>query len=469
MHRHSPFLRPGRWVAALTLLVGACGGGQSAPRGHLPDAPRTAPAASVLRVPRDGGLARLYRIPALTESSWKASDKLPALKHLVGGDLEQRLVFGLDAKNNLIGLDLESRRVRIFLPQVRHAAIGPDGAVYAVDTSATVTQFVRRTPLRFRTKLTITPRALYGTMNGSLIAIPAADRAEAMTLGPDQPQSRANLPAGDARATYLGDLVAIATDSGVVLYEPQGKRKVRTFEVSNAHAVAFSPSGHRLYVARMNEVAVLDRFSGEEIGSIKLPGTARELRSDFFGGWLLARPLVGDSVWVLDIGAGRVAGSVPARWSSDLPAVAGLRTLLVRGGNDVRALDLSTKGFPVAGTVEGGANDEWLPLAWLPPAEHEQTVAAADSAAADSTAAASGASVYLQVSSSQNPSWAQELADKLKAAGLPASVLRPTKGDEGYRVVLGPYATREQAEATGKGLGMPSFVITPQDQPARAQ
>ena len=30
-----------------------------------------------------------------------------------------------------------------------------------------------------------------------------------------------------------------------------------------------------------------------------------------------------------------------------------------------------------------------------------------------------------------------------------------------------PYATREQAEATGKSLGMPSFVITPQDQPAQ--
>ncbi|HEU4648479.1 MAG TPA: SPOR domain-containing protein [Gemmatimonadales bacterium] len=457
-------------MAALALLVGACGGGQSAPRGHLPEPPRTAPAASVLRVPQNGGLARLYRIPGLTESSWKASDKLPALKRLVGGDLEQRLVFGLDAKNNLIGLDLESRRVRIFLPQVRQAAIGPDGAVYAVDTSSTVTQFVRRTPLRFRPKLAIAPRALYGTMNGSLIAIPAADRAEAVTLGPDQAQARANLPAGDARATFLGDMVAIATDSGVVLYEPQAKRPVRTFGVAKAHAVAFSPSGHRLYVARgKNDIAVLDRFSGDELSTFKLPGTARELRSDFFGGWLLARPVVGDSVWVIDIGAGRVAGTVPARWSSDLPAVAGQRTLLIRAGDDVRALDLSTKGFPVSGTVAGGAGDEWLPLAWLPPAEHEATVAAADSAAVDSTAAAGGASVYLQVSSSQNPSWAQELANKLKAAGLPASVLRPNKGDEGYRVVLGPYATREQAEATGKGLGMPSFVITPQDQPARAQ
>jgi hypothetical protein len=33
--------------------------------------------------------------------------------------------------------------------------------------------------------------------------------------------------------------------------------------------------------------------------------------------------------------------------------------------------------------------------------------------------------------------------------------------------VLGPYATREQAESTGKKIGMPSFVVTPQDTPER--
>jgi cell division septation protein DedD len=71
------------------------------------------------------------------------------------------------------------------------------------------------------------------------------------------------------------------------------------------------------------------------------------------------------------------------------------------------------------------------------------------------------------VSSSQNPAWANELTEKLKGAGLPASVLPPARSDEAYRVVLGPYATREQAESTGKKIGMPSFVVTPQDTPER--
>jgi cell division protein FtsN len=96
-----------------------------------------------------------------------------------------------------------------------------------------------------------------------------------------------------------------------------------------------------------------------------------------------------------------------------------------------------------------------------------ETVVTADStavAAADSEAAPS---VYLQVSSSQNPSWATELSAKLRAAGLPASVLPPKRSDEAYRVVLGPYASRDQAEETGRKIGMPSFVVTAQDEAAR--
>jgi cell division septation protein DedD len=72
--------------------------------------------------------------------------------------------------------------------------------------------------------------------------------------------------------------------------------------------------------------------------------------------------------------------------------------------------------------------------------------------------------VYLQVSSSQNPVWADELSQRLRAAGLPATVLRPRRSDEPHRVVLGPYPTREQAEEAGRKIGMPSFVVTTQDQ-----
>jgi hypothetical protein len=40
-------------------------------------------------------------------------------------------------------------------------------------------------------------------------------------------------------------------------------------------------------------------------------------------------------------------------------------------------------------------------------------------------------------------------------------VLEPTGPDEGYRVVLGPYASREEAESAGRKLGRPFFIYQP--------
>ena len=167
----------------------------------------------------------------------------------------------------------------------------------------------------------------------------------------------AALPGGAAAATYLGDLVAVAADSAVILYEPQAKQPVRVLPVSGgARAVVFSPSGHRLYVARgKGDIQVFDRFGNEALETIGLPGPARDLRSDLYGSWLLARPEKGDSVWVVDATTSRFIGGVAAKWGTDLPAVVGSRTLLVRAGADVRALDLGANGLLVTGTVTGGA------------------------------------------------------------------------------------------------------------------
>ena len=67
----------------------------------------------------------------------------------------------------------------------------------------------------------------------------------------------------------------------------------------------------------------------------------------------------------------------------------------------------------------------------------------------------------LQVSSSQNRDWSAELARQLGEQGLPATVLDPSPGEEGFRVVLGPYPTREVAESTGRRLGRPFFIYQP--------
>ena len=288
-------------------------------------------------------------------------------------------------------------------------------------------------------------------------------------LGPDQAPVSTTLPSDDIAPSFYGDLVAVATDTAVMIYETQGKRPPRSIHLSgHPRDVLFSPSGHRLYVAQDDDkLLVFDRFALEQLAAIDLPGPARSLRGDRFGQWLLVRPATGDTAWVIDIGKGRFAGPIAATWDADLPAVASPSTLLVRRGKDVLALDLAAKDFPETGRVKDGAGDEWLPVAWRPARDVQSDILADSAALAGADSGQGAASVYLQVSSSQNPAWANELAEKLRAAGLPASVLAPTRGDEAHRVVLGPYATREQAEETGRKIGMPSFIVAGQDAPDR--
>ena len=453
-------------MAAVLALAG-CGRDVDVALGDLPSAGRGAVGATVLRIPAEGGAPRLYRLPGLDSSAWKAEDKLPALDRAIGADPELGLVFFLDRKRNVVALDLETRRVRSHLEQVRQATVGPDGVLYAVDTGSTVTQLVRRAPVRFRSKLQGKPTELHATMSGTLVARLEGKQPALEILGSDQPPESVPVPEGPIAPSLWGDLIAVAADSAVLLYQTQGKHERRTLPVpGHARAAMFSPSGHRIYVARDQEsLLVLDRFSGDHLLEIGLPGPAAGLRSDPYGQWIVVRPVAGDSAWVVDVGAARYAGTVRVEWDRDLPAVLPPGTLLTRRGDDLVALELAAKGFPERGRVANGAKDAWLPLIWHP-AQDQDAVELSDSAAlaagADSAAAA-GARVYLQVSSSQNPTWADELSQKLRTAGLPASVLRPGRSDEAYRVVLGPYATREQAEETGRRIGMPSFVVTAQD------
>ncbi len=453
-------------LVSTALLAAACNRAPELATDAAQAPSRGVPGVSVLRIPREGGMPRLYRVAALDSAAWKPADKLPPVERPLGADPELGLVYVLDRKNSVVALDLDTRRVRPYLENIRYATVGPDGALYAVDTASSVIQLVRRTPVRFRSKLQGKPTQLHGTMDGALVARLGGERPALEYLGSDQAPTSTPLPQGLVASSFLGDLMAVAADTAVVLYAPQRKSEPRSIPISgDARAVMFSPSGHRLYVARAAApLLVLDRFDGATLREIELPGPARELRGDMYGKWLLVRPEQGDSVWVIDIGTGKQVGSTTARWSEDLPAIAPPHTLLVRRGADLVGLNLAAPGLRQVGQIPGGAADFWLPIAWQPAQEMDLPFEADSAALAAADTGPARPSVYLQVSSSQNPAWANELSAKLGAAGLPASVLAPRRQDEVYRVVLGPYATREQAEATGRKIGMPSFIVTSQDQ-----
>jgi cell division septation protein DedD len=67
---------------------------------------------------------------------------------------------------------------------------------------------------------------------------------------------------------------------------------------------------------------------------------------------------------------------------------------------------------------------------------------------------------YAQVSSTSNLDWAQDEITRLNQAGLPAELIPQTEFDDRYRVGLGPFRTREEAEETGRILGRAFFVVT---------
>ncbi len=397
-------------------------------------------------------------MPRLTAVEGVLKGKLPPVERVIGLDPESEFLFVTTAKLELLALDLGSGRVDTVGTNIRQAALGPDGTLYAVDTTRRVISLSRRTRFAWPQLLTALPHDLFGAADQHLVGVIPQDRL--LVAAADQPATVRPIAAGgDVTATRWGDLVAVASDSGVTFYDPLGRRDPAFVRLSDVpRALAFSPSGHRIYVARRNVpgLAVVDRYEKKELDGVALPGSVAALRLDPLGRWLLARPAVGDSAWIVDLPIKRHTGIVPTEWKSDLPAISPDGMLIYRRGKDV--VSAGPDSLTGIGKVTGGASDTWVLTTWLPRGVPSSTVSSATS---DSAGVGAEGPLYVQVSTSQNPEWSGHLADDLTRAGLAARVLPPQHPDDGYRVVLGPYPTRAQAEATGRRLGRPFWIYQP--------
>jgi hypothetical protein len=414
-----------------------------------------------IRLAVQGGAPRLYRLPRLTELPGVLRGRLPPLERVIGLDTESEFLFVATAKQELLALDLGSGRVDTVAKDIAQAALGPDGTLYVVDAKRRVVSLSRRTRFTWPQPLIGVPRDLFGSTDQRLVAVIPQDPPRLLIAAADQPPAVREIAAGgDVAATRWGDLVAIASDSGVALYDPLGRRDPTFVPLADRpRALAFSPSGHRIYVARRAALglAVIDRYERRELDGVALPGPAAALRLDPLGRWLLARPALGDSAWIVDLPIKRHTGGIATAWQADLPAVSPDGVLLYRRGDDLIAL--RPDSLTETGHVDKGAPDLWVLSSWLPRGSALAGQASAGALAAD-TIGAEGP-LYVQVSTSQNPEWSGRLAQDLARAGLAARVLSPQGPDDGYRVVLGPYATRAQAEATGRKLGRPFWIYQP--------
>jgi hypothetical protein len=204
-------------------------------------------AVSLLRWPHNGGNPALYRFPTLEGALWEARGATPALKRLVGVDVDLAQAYALDARDGVVALDLESGRSRPFLTKVLAAEAGPDGAIYAVAEDRTLTSVAGRLPTAYPGKLPATPVSLIGTGSDQIYALLPGDSGLLISRQGAAPR-RAEFPITGVVHTRWGDLLAAANDEDVVLYEPGAAHPRRTLDIGGKPlALAFSPSGHRLY------------------------------------------------------------------------------------------------------------------------------------------------------------------------------------------------------------------------------
>jgi hypothetical protein len=218
---------------------------------------------------------------------------------------------------------------------------------------------------------------------------------------------------------------------------------------------------------------------------------------DAMGRFLLARMDSVDSAFVISVPVARIVSVVSTQWRSDLPMFSPDGALLVLLKEDVNLIDPVTSAR--RRRIRGGAHDLWAFVRWDgfkprdssldtpaifemdPPIDSVYEAEKIDSILAaraeivareqlDSIARASAGSrsrqdttalsYTLSFASLLSESAARSLASRVRVDGRPPRIVAGTRdGITIYRVVMGPFPTREAADAAGKRSGMPYWVF----------
>jgi septal ring-binding cell division protein DamX len=190
---------------------------------------------------------------------------------------------------------------------------------------------------------------------------------------------------------------------------------------------------------------------------------------------------VGDSVWIIAVGTDRLVGTVRSTWRTDLPFVAPDGAIALAQGGDVVFVDGATQRE--RNRSAGGAEDFWFSFHWtgfrprsasldrpidFTTADSTDTTARVTAAPGDTSPRVAAPAIVVDsaprgfvVSFAALPSEqrARDLAAQIRVRGQNARVV-PTQreGTTIYRVLLGPYPTREEADRIGRESGQTYWV-----------
>lgn len=454
------------------------------------------PDAVLVRVPSKGGLARAHRAGS-DSVLWESRAAVPALEALLGFDDFLGVVVGQDARGHVVSLNLRVGTLdTLGTERISTGTVAQGSSVYGLDAQGKV---VRLTPAG---SWTWTPTGgatqLIPNTDGSLLVLGGtANRTDIRRLVP--PESRildsTSVPAVRLAArTMAGDRLWLV--SGRELRALRARELTQVLDLTLRDSVVAlepTPSGDRLFLASVTDgLRIVDRYAEDFVGMVELPTPATALRMDPDGRYLLARAKGTDSVYVISIGTARVVNTLAAPWRDDLPLVTPEGHVLVLRGDAAVLVDAETgrerRRYP------NGAADRWMLLRWNGfrpraagldrPVEFEEY--AADSAKADSALAALIAARYGDLSgitraAPAEPSAASATAeeapagadagrgtwtvsfatllDETRARQLAETIVvdgrtaRVVSGDRDgvpvWRVLLGPYDSRQDAERAG--------------------
>ena len=473
-------------LLALVLVLTACGSAdrRDAATRTAQTSPAAAPATRgpdnlVLRIPRGGGTARVYAYPRLDTVVWSAPSAPPPAR-VLGFDEEAGGIAFVDARGLPVRLDFRQGAASTVSKAKLASLSSADGsAIYAIAADGTVERFAESGVWKW--KPPVAARAVFPQPDGTLLVL--GERKNGSVVWRLRPP---NTDVVDSVVLTKVDRT-LRTQVGDRLYLSAGKELtgIRTRTMQPTESISLdgpielldaTPSGDRVFIVTHGAKAidVLDRYREKVSGTIDLGRTIADLRMDPLGRYLLVRPERSDSAIVVALGTSRVVGAVPTAWRADLPFVAPDGAIALAQGNDVIIVDGETLR-PTA-RARGAASDFWYPFRWngfrpraatLDQPVQFAGVATDTSHAADSAAAKtdSGAAAPTTARDSAHrptgwivsfaallvPERAQELAAKITVGSEHPRVISATRdGSTIYRVVLGPYATREDAERVGR-------------------